>query len=93
LFDAEQYAPAAGLALLAHEEIGKHRILVDLWWEAQMSHLVARRLFTCMSSVSKWMALAVSAAQSKYQLFFTIPGFRPSLEPLGWREYSPPCKG
>jgi AbiV family abortive infection protein len=36
LFDAEQYAPAAGLALLAHEEIGKHRILVDLWWKAQM---------------------------------------------------------
>lgn len=36
LFDAEQYAPAAGLALLAHEELGKHRILVDRWWKAQM---------------------------------------------------------
>jgi len=34
-----------------------------------IGHLVARRLFTCMSSVSKLMALAVSAAQSKYQLF------------------------
>jgi AbiV family abortive infection protein len=35
LFDAGQYATAVGLALLAHEELGKHRILVDPWWETQ----------------------------------------------------------
>lgn len=35
LFDAGQCATAVGLALLAHEELGKHRILVDLWWETQ----------------------------------------------------------
>jgi AbiV family abortive infection protein len=36
LFDAEQYAPAAGLALLVHEELGRHHILVDLWWNAEV---------------------------------------------------------
>lgn len=33
LFEAQQYPTAAALALLAHEELGKYRILIDLWWE------------------------------------------------------------